>query len=141
MKNEDNIEISNIVRTLSSIFVNIENSLKSTPDISLQDFCEQQMHHPNKLLYSKGFSGLITMASLVPIKQALESSGNDKFKYTHLRTARNALCHGSIEYLENGKIKFIDKIAKKEIELAPTEIIDLASDAYSEYRVSQKTAI
>ncbi|TCJ12822.1 hypothetical protein EZJ19_11320 [Parasulfuritortus cantonensis] len=129
------LEIFRIVKPLSSVLVNIEAALKESPDMSLGEFCSAQASHPMNLLYSKGFSGLLAMAALVPIKQALESNKDDTFKESPLRHARNALCHGTIEFKPTNKIKFTDYT--KTVELSPKEIIDLAAKAWSQYAATK----
>ncbi len=132
MSEPEIMEIFKVVKPLSSLLVNIENQLKSRKEISLRDFCSQQQSNPIDLLYSKGISGLLSMGALIPIKEALEASGNDSLKNSDLRIARNALCHGKIKFLDTGKIEFTDRNEVRKLDAR--RIIDLAKTAWDNYQ-------
>lgn len=125
------IEPFKVCNGLASVLVNIESQLKTNPNITIKEFCDNQHNHPLNILYSAGFNALITFAALVPLKEGLDHKDCDKKKWRTLRTARNALCHGSYTFLDDGSIEFVDR-EKKEL-LTPSEIINLSNKAYLIY--------
>lgn len=132
MAEPESLQILRIVRPLSSFFVNLEKALEENPEMSLSEFCSKHPNeHPNKLLYSKGFNGLLAMGAVVLINEALKNKKDEpSINSKKLRHVRNALCHGKIEFLPSRKIRFVDEIT---VELLPEEIIDLAGEAWQQY--------
>lgn len=124
------IEPFKVCNGLASLLVNIESQLKTNPNITIKEFCDNQHNHPLDILYSVGFNALITFAALVPLKENLDHKDFDE-EWRTLRTARNALCHGSYTFLDDGRIEFVDR-GKKEL-LTPSEIINLSDKAYLIY--------
>jgi hypothetical protein len=121
-----------IYRALSTVFVEMERTLKNDPKKSVEDFCKGLPIHPIDILYSDGFQVLIIFAALVPLKEALDqpvllnSSQALQDEWEKLRIARNAICHGSYEFLKNGKVRFQD-LRNKSVEMEPREIINLSN--------------
>jgi len=96
---------------------------------TLHEFCSGLDFNPVDLLYSKGFQALIIFAALVPLKDKLEKEPlvkKDK-EWQRLRIARNAMCHGTYEFNDDGTVTFKDLKKSVTITMSPEEIIDLAN--------------
>jgi hypothetical protein len=84
------------------------------------------------LLYLKGFQALIIFAALVPLKDKLEEEQlveKDK-EWQRLRIARNAMCHGTYEFNDDGTVvtfQNLNQDSKKPVTMSSREIIDLAN--------------
>lgn len=129
-----NIEVFKVSNSLSSLLVNIEIQLKTEPNISLADFCNNQRIDPLKLLYSHGFQSLIAISALLPLKELLSSEDMPN-NWGKLRIARNSLCHGTYKVNDDGSIFFKDR--DKELILTPSEIVELSNRAYDVYAKKQ----
>jgi len=102
---------------------------------TLHEFCSGLDFNPVDLLYSKGFQALIIFAALVPLKDKLEEEQlvkKDK-EWQRLRIARNAMCHGTYEFNDDGTVTFdlnqdSNQDSKKPpLTMSSREIIDLAN--------------
>jgi len=120
-----NIESAKVCKNIASIFVSIENNLRENPSITIKEFCASQNVHPVDLLYSSGFNAMLLISSIVPMKEVLDK---DKFpEWDTLRKCRNALCHGTYQILDGGKIDFKDR--DRTISMTVNEVIKLCNSA------------
>jgi len=103
---------------------------------TLNEFCSGLGFNPVDLLYLKGFQALIIFGALVPLKEKLEEEQlveKDDNEWQRLRIARNAMCHGTYEFNDDGTVTFdlnqdSNQDSKKPpLTMSSRQIIDLAN--------------